>query len=221
MVPLESSQPSCDDVFGVPWDPVEFISKVCAIGHHQNIVLGLCAEVKEATQKIAVLSADQVVVLRGRWLGKYVAAARDLKCDNEEILATMPTEMRAVMKSKRLALLKKILYDEAYPDHTLADDMAAGFSLVGDAPTSHGILPQKFIPASVHVDELSACAALARDACRRTTNLMTCCHETDLALWWVACRVLLIGTLWNLLRSYRNMFHCSRAPNYGPWTTTP
>ena len=70
--------------------PVEFFSKVCAIGHHQSIVFGVCAEVKEATQKIAVLSADQVVVLRGRWLGKDVAAARDLKCDNEEILATMP-----------------------------------------------------------------------------------------------------------------------------------
>ena len=94
----------------------------------------------------------------------------------------MPTEMRAVMKSKRLALLKKILYDEAYPDHTLADDMAAGFSLVGEAPTSHGILAQKFIPASVHVDEWSACAALARDACRRTTR-SSGCHETDLALW--------------------------------------
>ena len=44
----------------------------------------------------------------------------------------------------------------AYADHTLADDMAAGFSLVGEAPTSHGILPQKFTPASIHVDESSA-----------------------------------------------------------------
>ena len=90
--------------------PCEFISKVCAIGHPQNIVLGLCAEVKEASQKIATLSSDQVVVLRGRWLGKYVAAARESKGDNEKILATMPTGMRAVLKSNRLLLLKKILH---------------------------------------------------------------------------------------------------------------
>ena len=58
--------------------------------------------------------------------------------------------MRAVLKSNRLLLLKKILHDEAYPDHTLADDMAAGFSLVGEAPTHPAT------NASIHVDELSA-----------------------------------------------------------------
>ena len=182
VVKLEDTRPVCDVVFGVPWDPIEFINTVCTIGHPQNIVLGLSVEVKEATEKISMLSPDQVVMIRGRWLGKYGAAARELKSNNDEILSTMPPEMRAVTKSKRLALMEEMLHDEAYPERTLVDDMAAGFSLVGEAPTLHGILPQKFTPASIHVDELSAGAALARDACRRTTRTSGC-HETDMALW--------------------------------------
>ena len=49
-VVLNGTHPSCDMVFGVPWD---------LIRHPQNIVLGLSTEVREATEKIANLSSDQ------------------------------------------------------------------------------------------------------------------------------------------------------------------
>ena len=84
VVALDYKQPSCDVVFGVPWDPAEFIDKVCEVGHPQNIVLGLSAEVKEASEKIATLPSDQVVMSRGKLLGKYVAAARELQVRKSE-----------------------------------------------------------------------------------------------------------------------------------------
>ena len=94
----------------------------------------------------------------------------------------MPPEMREVMKTKRLALMRKILVDHEYPDVQIVDDMAAGFQLVGEAPSSSGILPSKFTPADLHVDELSAGAAMAREACRLSTK-SSGCKETDSALW--------------------------------------
>ena len=113
---------------------------------------------------------------------KYVKEAKELESENRKILRTMPPEMREVMKTKRLSLMRKILVDHGYPDVQIVDDMAAGFELVGEAPSSSGILPPKFTPADLHVDELSAGAAMAREACRLSTK-SSGCGETDSALW--------------------------------------
>ncbi len=183
-IQLVQSEPLRDVVFGVPWDPIEFVLKACDIGHPQNIVLGLSTKVQAAVRKVASLSAEQIVLIRGQWFGKYVAEAKELETENRKILRTMPPEMREVMKTKRLALMRKILADHGYPDVQIVDDMAAGFELVGEAPSSSGILPPKFTPADLHVDEVSAGAAMARarEACRLSTK-SSGCEETDSALW--------------------------------------
>ena len=72
--------------------------------------------------------------------------------------------MRAIMSTKRIALLDKILRDESYPDMGLVDDLKRGFDLVGELPESGGVLPQKFVPATMAVAELSSNAARARFA---------------------------------------------------------
>ena len=128
--------PLCDVVFGVPWDPVEFVYKACDIGHPQNIALGLSNEVQEAVKMVAKRSTEQVITMRGQWLGKYIAKAKDLELENRRILNTMPVEMREVMKTKRLAVMREILVDHNYPDLQIVDDMASGFKLVGEAPSS-------------------------------------------------------------------------------------
>ena len=181
-IQLVQSEPLCDVVFGVPWDPIEFVHKACDIGHPQNIVLGVSTEVQTAVKKVASLSAEQIILIRGRWFGKYVAEAKELEVENRRILRTMPSEMREVMKTKRFALMRKILVDHGYPDVQIVDDMAAGFELVGEAPSSSGVLPPKFTPADLHVDEVSAGASMAREACRLSTN-SSGCEETDSALW--------------------------------------
>ena len=125
---------------------------------------------------------DQIVKRRGQWFNKYVAAAKDLEAENNDFLNCMPIEMCKVMQSKRLAVMKRILEDHGYPDTRIVDDMASGFDLVGEAPTSSGVLPQKFTPANLHVDELSAAALMAREACILSTK-SSGCNDTDLALW--------------------------------------
>ena len=174
---LADNEPSCDVVFGIPWDPVELTNKACDIGHPQNIVLGLLPE--EAVSETPV---DQIVKRRGQGFNKYVVAAKDLETENQDILNRMPVEMRKVMQSKRLAVMRRILEDHGYPDTRIVDDMASGFDLVGEAPTSSGVLPQKFTPANLHVDELSAGALMAREACILSTK-SSGCRDTDLALW--------------------------------------
>ena len=179
---LGVSEARCDAVFGLPWEPVAFLHKACGIGHPQNIILGLSTEVREAVKNVAKLSTEQIITRRGKWLQKYLAEARSLEPENRKILDTMPCEMRAVMKSKRLAVLRKILVDHDYPDLRIVDDMISGLELVGEAPSSNGVLPQKFSPANLHVDELVSSAPMAREACRLTTK-SSGCDETDRPLW--------------------------------------
>ena len=181
-VQLVEFDPMCDVVFDLPWDPVAFVHKACDIRHPQNIILGLSTEVQEAVKIVAKLSAEQIITLRGRWLQKYVAEAKNLEPENREILNTMPREMREVMKTKRLAVVRKILVDHNYPDLRIVDDMISGFELLGEAPSSSGVLPQKFSPANLHVDELSASTPMAREACRLSTK-SSGCNRTNEALW--------------------------------------
>ena len=182
VVRLLDNKPSCDVVFGIPWDPVEFTNEACDIGHPQNIVLGLLPEVRDAIKVVSETPVDQIVKERGQWFNKYVAAAKDLEAENKDILSCMPIEMRRIMQCKRLAVMKRTLEDHGYPDTRVVDDMASGFDLVGEAPSSSGVLPQKFTPANLHVDELSAGALLAREACILSTK-SSGCEDTDLALW--------------------------------------
>ncbi len=69
---------------------------------------------------------------RCSWLGKYVAISKQLQQEEDAILKAMTPEMRKGMKCKRLALFRRMLQDEKYPDSAIVDDMCRGFDLVGD-----------------------------------------------------------------------------------------
>ena len=106
-----------------------------------------------------------------------VALAKELETENDEMLKGMPPAMRRVMKCKRLALLRRIIQDEL-----ASDIIAAGFSLVGEAPSSGGRLPEKFVPASLHVDELMEGSSKARLAVKLATT-SSGDAEMDSKLW--------------------------------------
>ena len=86
----------------------------------------------------------------------------DLAQDEESFLQSMPAERRCILSCKRLKLLEKMISDEGYPDKTLPHDISQGFSLVGHAPTSSGVLPAKISPATLAVSELITLECLVR-----------------------------------------------------------
>ena len=59
------------------------------IGHPQNIVLGLSTKVQAAVKKVASLSAEQIVLIRGQWFAQYVAEAKELETENRKTLRTI------------------------------------------------------------------------------------------------------------------------------------
>ena len=77
--------------------------------------------------------------------------------------------------------MKHVIEQEGYHDATLADDLAAGFSLVGETPKSH-VLPSKMQPASMSTAELERVSDKSNKALRYMTR--SCGDpDTDEKLW--------------------------------------
>ena len=151
-------------IFGIFWEPEQYIKEVASIGHPQHLYAGLAAEVKEAIEANSTMPYHELVVLRCKWFGKYLQVARDLKLDDERILASMREDARYIMKTKRIALLQKIIDDEGYVDTALPADLSRGFDLVGEILHAGGRLPAKLVPATLPVEELKKNARRSRQA---------------------------------------------------------
>lgn len=143
----------CDRVFGIRWSPKQFLMQACLKGHPFDAFSGVDQEVKQACSLLASSSDAEVVNLRAKTLRRWTLKAKDL-IGNERLLKEgMTSEMRHILASKRLELMKWIILDAGYHDADLASDMASGFSLVGEASRS-GLLPSKFVPAQLTVSDL-------------------------------------------------------------------
>lgn len=161
---------ACELVFGHYWDPLPFIEQVNRVGHPQHIFKGLQDDVATAVCANVHMSHADIVIHRAKWFAKYLRLARELEGENEAILGAMSKEAANIMKTKRLALLQRIISDEGYVDKNLAVDMSSGFSLVGTAPESGGRLPFKMVPAAISVEELTCNADKSREAVRSSTR---------------------------------------------------
>ena len=163
-VKLEDKGQEDDLIFGIYWEPEIFLTKLATAGHPQHMFSGVSEEVSAAIRANVEMEYHEVVVHRCKWFGKYLKLAEELKLEDQVLLGHMRPEMQAVLKTKRISLLKRIIHDEGYMDETLADDIANGFNLVGEIPGAGGRLPPKFVPATLAVSELIANSARARKA---------------------------------------------------------
>ena len=81
----------------------------------------------------------------------------------------MPECRRHILEKKRVALMRHLIKQEGYDDHTLADDIELGFDLVGDSPAS-SVLPSKLVPATISKEDLLRHSEKANKALRYMTR---------------------------------------------------
>ena len=153
-------------IFGMYWSPEQFLAQVSLAGHPQHLMSGISETMQVAVDANVHWPYQDIVIHRCKWFGKYLPMAAALKDEEATILSAMPRPMRAIMSTKRIALLEKILQDASYPDMGLVNDLKRGFDLVGELPTAGGMLPSKLVPATMAVRELGSNAGRARYAIR-------------------------------------------------------
>ena len=118
---------------------------------------------KNAVDVVATWHPAQVILLRKKWLHRWLQEAPKLERKDADIKANASRERLAILKSKKLALLEAMLEEEKYPDKSIAGDILRGFDLVGSIPSSD-VLPKKFPPATISVQELETSEMKSREA---------------------------------------------------------
>ena len=182
--PLEQKQTTddCVDwVFGVRWSPENFLKRAVMVGHPFKEFSGLLPEVKMACEKLASWRHEDIVNWRCKKLGEWLRLAKSLQAEEAEIKNKMPPARRHILEKKRIALMKHLIKQEGYDDHTLADDIEHGFSLVGDSPMS-SVLPPKLVPATISKEDLHRQSDKASKALRYMTR-SSGDDELDKGLW--------------------------------------
>ena len=110
-------------------------------------------------------------------LGYWLRLAKTMLDEETALKASMTAERRRILQMKKICLMKNVIAEEGYEDATLADDLAKGFDLVGQAPMSN-VLP----PTLVSVEELRRTSSKSNIALQHMTRSCGSTEE-ELALW--------------------------------------
>jgi len=133
----EFSGACCDWVFGVRWSPEEFVHQSLSAEHPFENFSGLLDDVRVACDRVASMSAVDIINMRCSKLGSWLKMVKEFGRREEELKSSMSPERRHILEKKQICLMKHVIEEEGYHDTTLADDLAAGFSLVGETPKSY------------------------------------------------------------------------------------
>ena len=76
-------------------------------------------------------SPHELAKQRCKFMTHWTRRARDLQKDENQLHMSMPEHVRAVLKGKRILLMKELAQSIRWPDMSLFDEMTAGFKLVG------------------------------------------------------------------------------------------
>lgn len=76
--------------------------------------------------------------------------------------ASMDPEVRSAVAGKRIVLFEKMLEASEFPDKGVSQELRFGANLVGEVPTT-GVLPGKFVPATMTQDALEVQARLLKE----------------------------------------------------------
>ena len=168
-------------IFGVQWEPDEFLKKACEIGHPLSPGLALPAELAQSIETCATCGVAVIAKKRLEFFRFWNRRAKELQEEEVLLRAKMDSGVEKVVKGKKLALFKDMLQHYKYPDPGVLDELVDGASLIGDVATT-GMFPFKFTPA------LLTRGALATQSKFRRQQMLNDCKgsgdsEVDAEVW--------------------------------------
>ena len=183
--PIQSQKGECGRLaatYGVFFNEEEFISKVAELTHPFDMPMYLDESNLEAMTFILSHSPSEVAVYRSECIRYYIDRAKLLSQEEKALHDSMHSDLRPVMKSKRLLLFKEMLRDAGVSDEALFQDMVEGFKLIGDLNPS-GQFQSKWKPASLSSDQLAQTAKWAQHAVVSSCKRVLEDNEIAVSVW--------------------------------------
>ena len=165
---------------GIPWDPIEFISKAAKLGHpfHQ------LSKINKPLEDLIDLLVHKPAVVRYKrktFIDRWARRAKDLEPEEAKLKAGMSEHRQKILAPKRILLFKEMLEDIQYDDLGVVQELIEGATLTGDIPVT-GVLDAKLKPARIDIEQLMDISEQVKQQihCRTTSSGD---EEMDSLLW--------------------------------------
>ena len=156
-------------IFGVFWDPLDFVKEAVKAGHPLDGKSSLPWGLEDAIQTHLNMDDCDIARMRARWVRKWLRAVCELKERESQLRADMSARLSDAVKCKRLAVFEAMLHECEFPDAGVLDELKDGADLVGSVPRT-GMLPTKFKPALLTLSGLASLAAKMRSVVQFSTG---------------------------------------------------
>ena len=156
-------------VYGVPWEPMEFIQQAKSVGHPLKVLNAVPTILKDAVMKNLTTEPVQLAKERLRFALYWNSRSKELESSEASLKCSMDSEVASITASKRIRLFGEMLASVGYPDPGVIDELQLGVDMVGTVPET-GMLPKKFSPALLTLDGLRQQAALLRKTHREVAS---------------------------------------------------
>lgn len=148
-------------IFGVYWSVDEFLEQAKQVKHPLSAERALPSILLQSLKDNINTSPSELARKRTEFVVKWTNRAKELEPEEIKLKASMDGQVAQAMKGKRLCLFREMLCHYNYPDVAVVDELQAGADLVGNVAAT-GMLPQKFQPALLTVEELGHRSELVR-----------------------------------------------------------
>lgn len=148
-------------VYGVPWEPLEFLEKATLFEHPLAIRRAIPEALVGAIKMHCQLSPVDIAKSRLRTLLFWNARAKQLEAEECKLKESMDPIVAGVVCKKRILLFREMLKESGYPDVGAEDELISGAKLVGEVPVT-GVLPPRFVPATTTLDSLKRQSAMMK-----------------------------------------------------------
>ena len=129
--------------------------------HPLDVELATPKELRDALVFNLQNSDHVVATQRAKFLSFWIDRAKQLSSEEKNLKRSMEPHVAETVSGKRILLLKEMLQATGFPDLDVIDELLSGSHLTGQVPTT-GMLPGKFVPALLTVQELQKHAEMVR-----------------------------------------------------------
>ena len=161
--PSKGLSKTCQLSFGVFHSPREFIDKASLVVHPFDVFHTVPDCMLEVIFRNLTLGPGEIAMRRAQKLKDWLKVASKLAPLEKELHDSLEEGVAAVLKGKRILLLRHIAHDIKWQDMDVFDEMCQGFRIVGHQPAS-GIFALEPRPASISVEELDGVSKFVRPA---------------------------------------------------------
>ena len=147
--------------FGVQWEPEDFVARAMEAQHPCDVAQSIPSVLNEVIEVLCRNSELEIAKRRMKFLCKWNKRAKVLQREEDELKRRMDPEVSVAVRDKRILVFSEILQELQYPDLGVISELEHGAELVGEVPVT-GMLPYRFSPSLMTVEELGSIAASVR-----------------------------------------------------------